>query len=410
MRSEALQSDDLAKDDFEDMILLQKKTKEDPYINKVIHPFGVYCHSKQQYEVLETIHKRNKKKKEEVVGFLDATGNVVKVTNEKHPIYYYPLVVKLKSHVGNENATIFPLTESLNSRHAVPDIAGWLFNFNESFIHHNSKINPLLNRIVSDFAYANFHGVLHAFHGMRIQQYIFLCYKYACGLSDFSSLALLVKIQMCSIHLANTFAQFVKKYILSDGTISTYEQKYIIEVLCALMTCKSYNLFKEIFRNLCIITLSPLATEIVQTSKDNLKILTATDKLMTMASDLKTNYRYDKLLQENDINDMSNSDTAYELSASILDIIIYSFLNSLWSSGNATCCIHMQNCYISIFYHFQQNFYLVFSRLNDENGFLPIRRIETTAFGTLFFTSCSCASFIFDKSSISSLRVEKFRS
>lgn len=251
VRSEALQSDDLAKDDFEDMILLQKKTEKDLYINKVIHPFAVYSHSRQQVEVLQTIHKR-KKKKEELVRFLDATGNVVKVTDEVHPIYYYPLVVKLKSHIDNENATIFLLTESLNSLHKVPDTAGWLFDFKEGFIHHNSKINPLLNRIVSDFAYSNFHGVLHAFQGMRIHQYTFLCYEYAVGLSDFSTLALLVKIQMCSIHLSNTFVQFVKNYILSDSTTSSYEQKFIIEVLCAMMTCKSYNLLKEIFRNLCI--------------------------------------------------------------------------------------------------------------------------------------------------------------
>lgn len=44
---------------------------------------------------------------------------------------------------------------------------------------------------------------------------------------------------------------------------------------------------------------------------------------MTMVSELKTNYRYDKLLQEEDIIDLSKCDTAYELSASILNLPIY---------------------------------------------------------------------------------------
>lgn len=107
VRSEAFRSDDLAKNDFEDMIPLQEKTAEDPFINKVIHPFAVYSHSRQQFKVLQTMHKRNNKTIEEIVGFLDATGNVVKVTNEERPIFYYPLVVRLKSN-NNENFTIFP--------------------------------------------------------------------------------------------------------------------------------------------------------------------------------------------------------------------------------------------------------------------------------------------------------------
>lgn len=42
-----------------------------------------------------------------------------------------------------------------------------------------------------------------------------------------------------------------------------------------------------------------------------------------MDSELKTNYRYDKQLPEDDINDLSNSDTVYDLTASILDLPIY---------------------------------------------------------------------------------------
>lgn len=124
IRSEGLQSDDLAKDAFDDMALLQNKNIDDQYISKVIHPFAVYSHSKQQFQVLETMTKRNKKTKKENVGFFDSTGNVVKLPVEKHPIFYSPLAVKVKSHEDNKNSTIFPLTECLNSRHKVLDVGG----------------------------------------------------------------------------------------------------------------------------------------------------------------------------------------------------------------------------------------------------------------------------------------------
>lgn len=60
------------------MVALQKITKDLPYIQKVISPYAVYIHSKEQFETLVLRHKRNKPGTE-VVGRLDATGNVAHV-------------------------------------------------------------------------------------------------------------------------------------------------------------------------------------------------------------------------------------------------------------------------------------------------------------------------------------------
>lgn len=92
---------------------------------------------------------------------MDATGNVVHVTPEtsEHPVMYYPLVISIKMQDTDPYFTMFPVTESLNSRHGVSDTAGYLNDFNEKFIAYNSQINPIMDRIISDFSYANFHGV-----------------------------------------------------------------------------------------------------------------------------------------------------------------------------------------------------------------------------------------------------------
>lgn len=57
-------------------------------------------------------------------------------------------------------------------------------------------------------------------------------------------------------------------------------------------------------------------------SMDKLKSLTEKQKLMTMASNLKTNYRYDKMLQQEQMIGLSKCDTMYELTSSILSLSI----------------------------------------------------------------------------------------
>lgn len=170
MRSEVMLEQDLDRDHFQDMVKLQKATQDSPYIQKVISPYAVYMHSKEQYETLVLAHNR-KKPGTEVVGRLDATAGVAYVTPETstHQIMYYPLVLSIKMDESDRFHTLFPVTEELNTGHGVSDISGWLNDFNEKFIAHNSRIHPVMDRIISDFSYANFHGVLHSFQSMRLQ-------------------------------------------------------------------------------------------------------------------------------------------------------------------------------------------------------------------------------------------------
>lgn len=87
-------------------------------------------------------HKR-KKPGEEVVGFMDATCDVVKVTSETstHPILYYPLLTRIKADPNDKHHMLFPVTDCLNSAHAAPNISSWLSDFNEEFIKECHKSN-----------------------------------------------------------------------------------------------------------------------------------------------------------------------------------------------------------------------------------------------------------------------------
>lgn len=95
IRSEMLRAQDCATSDFDDMVALQKQTKDAPYIQKVISPYAVYIHSKEQYDTLILYHKR-KRPGTEAVGRLDATGNVVHVTPETSQV---PCAVLSSSHI-----------------------------------------------------------------------------------------------------------------------------------------------------------------------------------------------------------------------------------------------------------------------------------------------------------------------
>lgn len=80
---------------------------------------------------------------------------------------------------------------------------------------------------------------------------------------------------------------------------------------------------KEIFRNLCIIILSKFTTSMVKSSKENMAVLTTSEQLLTMAEEITTNYRYDKLMREEDMSIISNCDSSYDLNESILNLPIY---------------------------------------------------------------------------------------
>ncbi|XP_037029405.1 uncharacterized protein LOC119069459 [Bradysia coprophila] len=323
VRSELLQSSDLAKDDFEDLMALQRATKDDPYIQKVISPFAVFMHSKLQYNVLAEQHRR-KKPGQEVPGYLDATGNVVRVRPETstHPVFYYPLLTPIKGDPADKHAVLFPVADSVNSCHGAPDVGAFLHDFNAGFIKEHPTISPSLDRIISDFSYANFHGVLHGFHCQRIQQYIYMCYKFAVGLSDYSALQQITKLEMCKTHLTKTFVEFVRKFFPSSNPNkkTTYEQKFIVEVLCSMILCRSYNVLKEIYRNMAIILLSQYESPTFNNAKKNLVLMCTSDGILN--GDVKQTYKFDRLLQS-DMDKMSECTTAYEYNESILKLPIY---------------------------------------------------------------------------------------
>lgn len=323
VRSEVLLSGDLAKEDTDDIIALQKETINDPFIQKVISPFAVYMHSIIQYKVLQECHRRLRPT-EEVVGFLDATGDVVKVcsSTSTHPILYYPLLIAIKPDRKDKTSLLFPVTDCLNSGHGAPNINSWLNDFNECLIKACPTIKRAFHRILSDFSYANFHGVLHAFQSMRIQEYLYICYKYAVGLIDFDILRNLTLLEMCKAHLSKTFVIFVRKEFPSKNSNkkTCYEQKYVVEVLCSMMTCRSYNVLKEIYRNLCIVLLSKYDSTVLTTAKDSLQQICTSEDMLN--GKVVSKFKFDNLLQSK-MDEMSECSTVFEYNQSILNLPIY---------------------------------------------------------------------------------------
>lgn len=159
---------------------------------------------------------------------------------------------------------------------------------------------------------------------MRIQQYIVTCYKYAVNLEDFSILQVLVKLQMCATHISKTLTSFVQSYFPSpsSSTKTTYEQKYVTEIIFALITCKPYNLIKEIFHKLCILLCNEFENEKVLAAKESIITLTELQLIMTPSYKFNYHYKYD-VIQQSYIDELSEDDSVYSLNDSILKLPIY---------------------------------------------------------------------------------------
>ncbi|KAF0706569.1 DDE Tnp4 domain-containing protein [Aphis craccivora] len=119
IRSEALTADDYDKDDFHD-ILLMCNDKENNFVQHV-GTSSVHCYSKEQLDILKKLIKNQKS----VIGYLDATGTLVrKINKESKRVLYYVLVVNVP--LPRDSSITCPVVEMISSAHDIVAISQWL--------------------------------------------------------------------------------------------------------------------------------------------------------------------------------------------------------------------------------------------------------------------------------------------
>lgn len=251
MRHEALQSNDLHKDDIRDLELMMDE--EDQFIQKVsTKPFSVNIYSKSQCGVISKKQKDSPDK--ERVGHLDATGGVVRHPYENiyenvKQIYYYACIMNLKVN-SDVLGTLIPIFELISDCQEAVFLGGWISAFKLYFRAQHPHIRTPFHRIVVDKSYALIHAVLEGFNDMSLQEYLEMSYDIVSGNKSVESpeFKKITKLHSCFTHASKVFSKnLLKAFNLKKHTD---ESKFLLRVLQFIAKCKNYNQIKNAFHHL----------------------------------------------------------------------------------------------------------------------------------------------------------------
>ena len=112
-----------------------------------------------------------KKSNDKLIGYIDATGRLVRSHNEiGNKIFYYALIIPIRVY-ENESTDPFPVTDLISANHNFETLGNWLRSF-KIFINHRTAIWPIFHTVVRDFSFARFNSVLESFNNLNIVQYL----------------------------------------------------------------------------------------------------------------------------------------------------------------------------------------------------------------------------------------------
>lgn len=165
LRSEALSRQDSESDDFKDLEALQTKDSKTNFVSIILdrHNFGTYIHSADQIKALRKLHEKRRKDGVPITARMDASGNIARQLIEGDPILYHTLAVNT-TILHDESSTTIPLTEQYNTRNASKHIAAWLFDFLTSYYELYDDPPLMLDYLLTDFSFANFHAIQLVFN------------------------------------------------------------------------------------------------------------------------------------------------------------------------------------------------------------------------------------------------------
>lgn len=217
----------------------------------------------------------------------DATGGIV--THEGKTTNYYALVARdftqqLEEH---ERRKIIPMLECISGAHDAYNISLMLSEYKYNFHVQYPSLKLSVKRVVTDMSYAIINAICYGWNNIKLINYINFMYDVSTGSTVDSDLTM---IRVCCGHIAKNYSKEVEEHyphlphenrvILKEifaemfdidnmkllmqmwelfstvllcrekfavGLKTTYEQKFVMEVLCAMMMTRSYNVLKEIY-------------------------------------------------------------------------------------------------------------------------------------------------------------------
>lgn len=217
--------------------------------------FAVYIHSKRQHDVLHKLHLLRPIHGIQIVGRLDASGNIASDI-EAGTLLYHALTSNIRIK-DDKDTTPLPFSEQFNVNNKSTDIARWLFDFVLSHASFYEDHPVLFDWMVTDFSYANFHAILKAFNSISLKEFLNLAMKWISDKQlngkfpeDFFKM---VKVRMCFTHLMHTFAHMTKRLYGKNKNKQLPHSRIILEILATMIKTTDYLLLEKSWKQLTIL-------------------------------------------------------------------------------------------------------------------------------------------------------------
>lgn len=206
IRSEAVTFFDRHKDDFIDILLMQRDHPE--YIQEVSSPLSVKLYSREQVHLAETQKISN----ELPILYFDATGSIVRSPSflkDLKRVYLYSGVIWIE-----QTKRIVSLFDMISSKHFSATIFKFLYDFKCYSIQLNAW--PLFGAVVTDFSFASIHAVIRSFNDMSLLAYLKQCYSICCNSSTSNNVGF-VSLHLCCAHFMKMVSKDARKIICHDA-------------------------------------------------------------------------------------------------------------------------------------------------------------------------------------------------
>lgn len=245
IKSECYKHLDRDKDDILDLVQMQKCHPE--YIKEIAFPFCVKLYSLEQLRIACS---------SKPVLYFDATGGVVRNPFNDKRVYLYTGVVQVDTI--KRLSSVFDM---ISSHHFAKSIVKIFQDFRIFCEEHNKW--PIFRCVVTDFSFANLHGIALGFNRMTLAEYLELCFTVVMHSSSLDPKY--VAIHLCCAHFMKMVMKDVEKHFADIET-----KNFVKKVIILFSSLKTMDLVRDSFINFVILINTKNAAQ-METSVQNLK-------------------------------------------------------------------------------------------------------------------------------------------
>lgn len=190
--------------------------------------------------------------------FWDATGSIVRKSDEGKQFLYYELAMENPK----EHQMGIPIAAMITEDQSLPTVLDWMSCFRQAEKKKYGYCHLVVPKIiVSDQSWVFILTAMNIFNGENLQQYLQRTWDALTGNTSQGNLRSSNKtvIHLCSSHVMNKLKKFVKDSCRSKMNLALY-------ILSLMMNCRSLSDAECIVRDLCVALLVPKLNDTAKNS------------------------------------------------------------------------------------------------------------------------------------------------